>query len=140
MFRSGCLISMMCSSDSCRLLCTVTKINQAYAGFSGGIFDPQGHDGFHQYGSIGYQYWYKPLAPGGAKTAVLTINTGDQDRNYTISFSAVPGVTCTTCNVRDVWARKDLGPMASKIALALPRHDSGLLVITPAGAGAVVEL
>lgn len=47
-----------------------------------------------------WQYFYKPLAPFGASTAVLLMNHDATSADLTVNFSDIPGVKCTTCKVR----------------------------------------
>ena len=80
-----------------------------------------------------YEYYYKPLEEGGAKTAVLLMNNGDALTDLALAFKDVPGVRCTRCHVRDVWARQDLGNFdGSYVATAVASHAAPFLVITPA--------
>ena len=75
---------------------------------------------------------YKPMLAGGKKTAVLLMNNAAAATDLEVSFADIPGVTCTTCHVRDVWARKDLGTFTgSYTGKAIGSHDSAFLVITP---------
>lgn len=81
------------------------------------------------------QYLYKPIRPAGAETAVLLMNHDSAPADLKLDFADVPGVECTTCAVRDVWARKNLGVFAgSYTARGLRGHDAAFLVITPAHA------
>ena len=80
-----------------------------------------------------YAYYYKPMEPGGAKTAVLLINHADVAADLTLNFADIPGVTCTQCHVRDIWAKKGLGNLVNSYeAKAVASHDSRFLLITPA--------
>lgn len=119
-------------------------VNQGWAGFAGSVYDEFGHNGVHPEVntlqrpmnglkfSVGDHFWYKPLEHAGAKTAVLIVNKGDTPNNYTAVFSAIPGVMCTTCHIRDVWNRKDLGTFTTNISFTnLPSHDSAFFLVTP---------
>ena len=87
-----------------------------------------------------WQYFYKPLLPGGAKVAVLLMNHRASSQDLALDFSAVPGLACgpsapqkPSCKVRDVWAQNDLGTFAtSYTAAGLAGHDAAFLTITPA--------
>ena len=80
-----------------------------------------------------YEYYYKPLEEGGAKTAVLLMNNGDALTDLALAFKDVPGVRCTRCHVRDVWARQDLGNFRRQLRCeggrlsrrTLPRDHAG---------------
>ena len=70
---------------------------------------------------------------GGAKTAVLLMNHDEAAVDMPLTFSDVPGVTCDTCAVRDIWNHKDLGVFSrSFTAKAVASHDAAFLVIVPA--------
>jgi len=79
-----------------------------------------------------FEYYYKPMEGDGAKTAVLLLNHGDATADLSLSFSDIPGVTCTKCHVRDIWEHKDLGAFSSSFAQAVASHDAAFFVVTPA--------
>jgi len=80
-----------------------------------------------------WQAFYKPILPGGAATAVLLMNHDSTTQDLSFNFADVPSVTCTKCDVRDIWARRDLGTFTGSFtAKALESHDSAFLKITPA--------
>jgi alpha-galactosidase len=129
-------------------------VSQSYAGFSGGLF--QAHEDTVSLSSVNYaaikkgmteeekqslgstdaplfQYFYKPMEYGGRKTAVLLMNNIDVAYDLELNFADIPGVTCTTCHVRDIWNHKDLGSFHLKYtAHRVSSHDSAFLIITPA--------
>jgi len=132
-------------------------VNQAWAGHSGSPFSQSnatvkhswmdilhsGHLGLGTKASFAmgkrtaeapsWQMLYKPMLLAGAKVAVLMMNHGDGPQDLTLAFSAVPELKCTSCAVRDIWAKKDLGTFKTEfVAKALGAHDSAFLVITPA--------
>jgi len=131
----------------------VIAVNQAYAGHSGSPFkessstvtlDRVNHAAMEKgmseadRASTGattapsWEYFYKPMLPGGAKTAVLLMNHGDGAVDLSLGFQDIPGVGCTTCHVRDIWAHKDLGTFTGSYeAKAVASHDAAFLVITP---------
>ena len=80
-----------------------------------------------------WQYFYKPMAWDGTKTAVLLMNHVNATVDLSLSFSDVPGLACTTCHVRDIWHHADLGAFDSTFkATAVGAHDCVFLVLTPA--------
>jgi len=86
-----------------------------------------------------FQYFYKPLEAGGSKVAVILMNHGDIAADLRLDFADVPGLACSTCDVRDVWGRMDLGTAEkSFFAKAVGSHDCAFLIITPASAGPMV--
>lgn len=86
-----------------------------------------------------FQYLYKPLQSDGAKTAVLLMNHDENATDLTLDFADVPGLACTTCHVRDIWGRKDLGTFTkSFIARGVASHDCAFLIVTPAAAATLI--
>merc|ERR1712216_641399 len=104
-----------------------------------------------------FEYYYKPMKKGGAKTAVLMMNNGHQlmgkdggklespsyhnhghsgttpsPVDLTLDFKDIPGISCTRCHVRDVWKERDLGDFdGSYVAKGVAPHAAPFLVITP---------
>ena len=73
------------------------------------------------------------MLPGGGKTAVLLMNHADAAVDLQLAFVDIPGVTCTTCKLRDLWNHKDLGSFDGMYtAKAVASHDAVFLVVTPA--------
>jgi alpha-galactosidase len=138
----------------------VLEVSQTYAGFSGGPFKSSSSKVLldriqlaavekgmtdEEIAATGpmyapsFQYLYKPLAANGAKTAVLMMNNGDAAADLTLDFKDIPGVTCTSCNVRDIWNHKDLGTAKdSFVAKSIASHDTAFLVITPGSQDTVI--
>lgn len=73
------------------------------------------------------QYFYKPLSA--TQTAVLMMNHGAATQSLTLTFNTIPGVTCTTCPVRDIWNHANIGPLTNTYTVNLASHDSAFLVI-----------
>lgn len=79
-----------------------------------------------------FQYFSKPMLPGGEKTAVLLMNHGDSAADLTLDFADIPGVACTKCHVRDIWNHADLGAFTtSYVAHKVGSHDAAFVVVTP---------
>jgi alpha-galactosidase len=127
----------------------VIAVNQAYAGHSGspfkksvdtvtlGAIDYSALEKGADYSSVGpveaaaFQYLYKPMAWDGSKTAVLLMNSDTASQDLTVNFADIPGLSCTTCKVRDIWNHKDLGSATtSYTAKAVASHDAAFLVIS----------
>ena len=118
----------------------VLAVNQAYVnGDSGGVYESAAEmveltDAFIE-ASLGeervaapkYQKLAKPL-PGG-KVAVLLMNSDTAAQTLEVDFSKVPGVTCTSCPVRDIWNHKDLGTQSGSWSGPVDGHDAAFLVI-----------
>lgn len=117
----------------------VLAINQAYFGDSGGQYAAssemveftdahiENNDDESRVTSPLSQYLYKPIGDG--KVAVLLMNSGSSPQTLTTDFTQVPGVSCTNCPVRDVWAQKSLGTFQDKWSGSVGSHDAVFLVI-----------
>lgn len=132
----------------------VLAVSQCYAGYSGGQFkksekmiqlDEVDHSKISKFmteeekSAVGpmvsgtWQYLYKPMEYGGTKTAVLMLNQDTGAQDLSLTFSDVPGLKCTSCKVRDIWNRKDLGTFDNTFTVkGLASHDAAFIVITPA--------
>ena len=65
------------------------------------------------------------------------MNNGDEAADLRLAFKDIPGVRCTRCHVRDIWARRDLGDFdASYLAEGVAPHAAPFLVITPSSSAA----
>jgi len=128
-------------------------VSQTYAGFSGGSFKSSDHTvslGDHNHAAIkkgmteseiralgptvtpSHQYFYKPLDYTGTKMAILLMNHGNQAADLTLDFADVPGMTCSTCHVRDIWSHQDVGSFqGSFVAKSVGSHDCAFLILTP---------
>jgi alpha-galactosidase len=115
-------------------------VNQAYVnGDSGGVYESASEtveltDAFIEaelaeprVAAPKYQKLAKPL-PGG-KVAVLLMNSDTATQTLEVDFSTVPHVTCTDCDVRDIWAHKDLGTHTGSWSGPVNSHDAAFLVI-----------
>lgn len=120
----------------------VIAVNQAYFGDSGGQFASGDQvleftDAFIERSNgaeprvqaADWQQLYKPV--GGGKIAVLVMNSAAATQSIDVDFSKVPGLGCTSCNVRDLWAQKDLGSFKSTYSASVDSHDAAFLVISP---------
>jgi len=121
-------------------------VNQAWAGHSGSPFSSSGATTLRSFkdaeGKVqtvktaDSQYFYKPMKEDGSEVAVLLINQMDDDsQDLTLNFSDVPGLSCSTCSVRCIWGRKDLGDYTDSFTFeGVAAHDSAFLMITSAEA------
>jgi len=128
----------------------VIAVSQTYAGYSGGVFqqsetqlllDEVNHAAMEKSMtererlttgptmSASYQYLYKPLSWDGTRTAVLLLNSDDSTRDLTLALKDVPGLT-GPCQVRDLWAHKDLGTSAESLTLSVDSHDAAFLLLS----------
>ena len=114
-------------------------VNQAYVGDSGGVYATSAEtvtltDAFIEASAYETavttpksQYLSKPL--GGGKVAVLLMNSDSAKATLSTTFASIPGVTCTDCNVRDIWAHKDLGKKTGSVSVDVETHDAAFLII-----------
>jgi len=129
-------------------------VNQAYFGFSGGVF--KNSDNQVQLDTVNWaaydsksmtmedlaangplvvpdaQYLYKPMNSDHTEAAVLLMNHADATASLAMKFSEVPGLKCTSCKVRDIWNHKDLGTFSNTFSQSVESHDAAFLMITPA--------
>jgi len=100
-------------------------VNQEYFGFSGSSF----HTG------PAFEYFFKPMAWGGKKAAVLLINTMNQGfQDLSFNFADVPGLTSekdAACAVRNIWTRTDAGSVVNSFTMkAVGAHDAAFLMVS----------
>ena len=117
----------------------VLAVNQAYVGDSGGVYDEasetveltdafiEATNGEPRVTAAKHQYLAKQL--GGGKVAVLLMNSDTGAQTLEADFAKVPGLSCTTCKVRDIWNHKDLGSFDGKWSGSVASHDAAFLVI-----------
>ena len=139
----------------------VLAVSQSYYGHSGGPFkEAAGRDGRRvrlaernpalvekemgdeEYAALpaldapSFQFLYKMQSWDGTAVAVLLMNHDKGSQDLTLDFGDVPGLTCSNdvpCNVRDLWARKDLGMFhGSFTAKAVASHDCAFLLVEQA--------
>lgn len=66
---------------------------------------------------------------------MLLMNNGNTAADLALAFKDIPGVRCTRCHVRDIWAKRDLGDFdGGFVAKAVAAHAAPFLVLTPAAA------
>lgn len=81
-----------------------------------------------------WQAWYKPLSNGidgdssGGAAAVIIINHGASAEHISLDLTSVPGISCASCHVFDVWKQVEDG-MKSKLETTLESHDSLFITI-----------
>ena len=77
------------------------------------------------------QIWAKPQPDGAVAVFVLNAAAHD-DIEVTINFADVGLAPDATVNVRDVWARADVGQARGKYSPPpIGAHDSALLMLSP---------
>merc|ERR1712096_298460 len=65
----------------------------------------------------------------GSKTAVLLTNSDTSKKDLTLKLADVPGMT-GPCDVRDLWAPKDLGNHADTVTVSVESHDAAFLLLS----------
>jgi len=76
-----------------------------------------------------WQYLYKPVSQNAV--AVLLMNSRDQVANLELHFADIPGLSCKTCFVRDIWKRQDVGKFKNGfIAQNVSSHDAAFLLVS----------
>lgn len=64
------------------------------------------------------------------KVAVLLMNNAGSAQDLTLNFADVPGLSCSKCSVRDIWALKDLGSFqGSYVSKGQASHDAAFLML-----------
>lgn len=121
----------------------VLEVNQAYFGDSGGVYESSDemvsltdahiesrrHLGVQDVATPTWQNLYKPI--GSDRVAILLMNSANDTQSLSADFSKIPGVTCDTCNVRDIWNHKDLGSFKGSFQQSVESHDAAFLVVSP---------
>ena len=51
---------------------------------------------------------------------MLLMNNGNTAADLALAFKDIPGVHCTRCHVRDIWAKRDLGDFDGGFVAARP--------------------
>jgi len=124
-------------------------VNQAWAGHSGSPFKESGNlvpvEEVSENGVLktvllpSYQFFYKPLDQ--ERVAVLLVNLMNSTQTLELDVSEVPGLKCSSCHARDIWAHADFSAAVSKISKEVESHDCLFLILSgPAAAPAESEL
>jgi alpha-galactosidase len=87
--------------------------------------DPHGVEGHRVWQEGPLEVWMKPLADG--SKAVGLFNRSGSGIPISVRFAAI-GVG-RSAQVRDLWARKDLGTMTEKYTAQVPRHGAVLIKV-----------
>jgi hypothetical protein len=77
--------------------------------------------------SPSWQFFYKPITNG--RTAVLLMNSDTSAQTLKVEWKSIPGVTCTSCAVRDILEHKDLGSFQDSYSVSVESHDVAFIVI-----------
>jgi len=119
----------------------VLEINQAYLGDSGGVYAQaeemveltdayiEALENETRVTTPSHQYLYKPVNAQG-DVAVLLMNSNSAAQELTADFSAIPGVSCSDCRVKDVWTGKDTGMHSGSYKVQVASHDAAFLLVS----------
>ena len=91
--------------------------------------DPLGQQGKRVRKSNGLEVWSKQLADGGRAVALLNRSASGAD--IPVSWTEIGYPDTLAASVRDIWAKKDLGSLKSKVSASVPSHGVVLLRIKP---------
>lgn len=67
--------------------------------------------------------------PGSANQYVALLNNSDGSASVGVAFTNI-GIN-TSCAVRDLWARQDLGVFSASLSRSIPAHGAGLYKLNP---------
>ena len=90
--------------------------------------DPAGKEGWRFRAEPGREIWVRELSNG--DWAVALLNTGDQPADLSIDFGPM-WFLGGTCQIRDIWDKKDTGTTAQPFTKRLASHDVALLRLKP---------
>jgi alpha-galactosidase len=80
------------------------------------------------------ELWVKDLADD--NKAVLVLNTANDPATIHVEWSNVEGVAGKRFNIRDLWAKKDLGTTDTNFEATIEPHGVAMLRLSPAAAAA----
>ena len=87
--------------------------------------------------STGIQSWQRPLKNGDIAVVIYNADEKNDKDSKTVEFTFQQlrdvGLDCKdNMNIRDLWAKKDLGTFTEKYSASLARHDVQLLRLSKA--------
>ena len=92
--------------------------------------DPLGKQGYRVIDETGREVWIKELSDG--DWAVCMLNDSSNDTEMSLKWSDLEALGETTYNVRDIWAKKDLGTTEKDYSGKVVTHDVALFRLSPA--------
>lgn len=115
----------------------IIAINQAWRGHSGSrfasAFETVSFEATHNtnYTAPVWQMLHKPVTSNA--TAVLLLNSDNSTQSLTLEFDLVPNSPCaSSCHLRDIFSRTDIGVFAKNYTVQLPPHDAAFLLLESA--------
>jgi alpha-galactosidase len=91
--------------------------------------DPLGKQGTRAIDEQGREVWVKELSDG--NWAVCMLNDSPEDEQMSLAWSDIPALGTKTYNVRDLWAKKDLGTTETDYSGNVVSHDVALFRLAP---------
>ena len=92
--------------------------------------DPLGKQGYRVIDEEGREVWVKELSDG--HWGVCMLNDSPDDKEMSLKWSEIEALGDKTYNVRDLWAKKDLGTTEKDYTGNVVTHDVALFRLTPA--------
>jgi len=75
------------------------------------------------------EVWMKPLS--GTARAVILFNRGSVVAPITVTWEQIGLAPGVEAQVRDLWAKKDLGPTKGRFTAKVNPHDVAMIRVTP---------
>src|SRR6202795_1769896 len=91
--------------------------------------DPLGSEGRRVRKSGDSEVWAKQMKDG--SRAVVLLNRGASDADISVSWEDLGYPAHLTANVRDLWAKKDLGKSTGSFSAKVASHAVVMLRLTP---------
>jgi len=91
--------------------------------------DPLGMQGRRVADQGAYEIWMKPLS--GAARAVILLNRGNKPGPITVTWPQIGLAPDAEAQVRDLWAKKDLGPVKGQFRAEVGPHDVVMIRVQP---------
>jgi alpha-galactosidase len=91
--------------------------------------DPLGMQGRRVRDDGNYEVWSKQLSDG--SRAVALLNRSEVDREITVSWTEIGYPEHVAAEVRDLWAKKDLGKLKGKFSPKVASHSVVMVRVTP---------
>lgn len=91
--------------------------------------DPLGIQGRKVFDGGAVEVWMKPL--GGAERAVILFNRGSVIAPITVSWEQIGLAPGMEVQIRDLWAKKDLGKFKERFVASVDPHDVKMIRVKP---------
>ncbi len=91
--------------------------------------DPLGMQGRKIWDGGATEVWMKPLS--GSARAVILFNRGSVTAPVSVSWEQIGLAAGVEAQVRDLWAKKDLGAFKDRFTARVPSHDVAMIRVQP---------